>query len=82
MLASDLARNITDFRGLTLLQINERVSPLVAAGWLTPADLTPVCRSWTVAPQVHSQLAERTKIEDDRKQAIAELMGSPRQGHR
>jgi hypothetical protein len=80
VLASDLTRNIADFRGLTLMQTNERVSPLVAAGWLLPADGTPVCRSWTVSPQVHVQLAERAKIENERKQAIAKLMGSSRKG--
>lgn len=73
ILASDLTRNITDCRGLTLLEVNERVSPLVAGGWLLPADTTPVCRSWTVAPQVHIQLAERAKAEAERK---AKMMAS------
>jgi hypothetical protein len=82
ILASDLARNIADFRGLTLMQINERVSPLVASGWLLPADPTPVCRAWTVSAQVHTQLAERAKTEEARKQVIADLMGSPRRGCR
>jgi Protein of unknown function (DUF3987) len=78
VLASDLATNVRDFRGLTLVEVNERVSPLVAGGWLQPIDMTPVCRSWTVAPQVHVQLAERAKLEETRKAALADLMGSPR----
>jgi hypothetical protein len=75
---SDLTTNVADFRGLTLIEVNERVSPLVAAGWLHPADNSPVCRSWTVNPQVHIQLAERAKSEERRKTALAKLMGSPR----
>jgi hypothetical protein len=78
IVASDLTTNVADFRGLTLLQVNERVSPLIAGGWLRPADNTPVCRSWQVLPQVHTQLAERAKTEEARKTALAALMGSPR----
>jgi Protein of unknown function (DUF3987) len=75
---SDLTTNVADCRGLTLIEINERVSPLVAAGWLTPADNSPACRSWTVSPQVYAQLAERAKTEEARKAALAALMGSRR----
>jgi len=74
LLASDLTRNVRELRGLTLFEINQRVSPLVAAGWLQPADTTPVCRSWTVTPQVHLQLAERSKIEAARKARIRALI--------
>jgi hypothetical protein len=75
ILASDLTTAIRDFRGLTLLEVNERVSPLVAAGWLLPADNTPVCRSWRVNPVVHAQLAERAKTEAERRAKVACLMG-------
>jgi hypothetical protein len=78
IVASDLTRNIADLRGLTLLELNDRVSPLVAGGWLTPADRTPACRSWTVTAQVRDQFVERTRQEEARKAAVAELMGSPR----
>jgi hypothetical protein len=78
ILASDLTANIADFRGLTLIEVNQRISPLVAAGWLSPADKTPVCRVWDVAPEVHRQLAERAKSEEARKGRLAELMRSRR----
>lgn len=78
ILARDLMRNVADFRGLTLMQVNERVSPLVAAGWLTPEDLTPVCHAWTVTPQVHAQFAERAQSEEARKAEVASLMRSRR----
>jgi hypothetical protein len=78
IVASDLTTNIADFRGLTLRDVNDRVSPLVAFGWLQPADNSPTCRSWTVTPKVHIQLAERAQTEEARKAALAHLMGSPR----
>jgi hypothetical protein len=80
VLASDLTTNIADCRGLALPQIQERVSPLVAGGWLEPETLAPSCHAWKVAPQVHTQLAERAKTEEARKATLAALMNSPRHG--
>jgi hypothetical protein len=75
---SDLTRNVAALRGLTLFDVNQRVSPLIAGGWLFPEDKTPVCRAWQVAPQVRLQLAERARMEDARKTELARMMGSPR----
>jgi len=81
LVASDLTTNIADCRGLTLREIQERVSPLVAGGWLSPDDdRNPLCRTWTVTPRVHAQLAERAKGEEARKAALAALINSPRHG--
>ena len=77
IVVSDLTTNIADFRGLTLMQVSERVSPLIAAGWLQPDDRSPLCRVWVVSPQVHVQLAERAKQEEARKALLRSLMGSP-----
>ena len=74
IVASDIPNNIRDFRGLTLREIQEQISPLVAAGWLTPENPTPACRSWKVTPQIHTQLAERAKAERKRKNTIADLI--------
>ena len=76
IVVSDLTTNIADFRGLTVMQVNERVSPLVAAGWLQPADRTPLCRAWMVSPQVYVQFAERAKQEQARKALLRSLMGN------
>jgi hypothetical protein len=70
ILASDLTTNVRDCRGLSLRDVHERLSPLVAAGWLEPESLNPLCRAWKVTPQVHSQFAERTRTEQARKAAI------------
>jgi hypothetical protein len=34
--ASDLTSNVADLRGLTVDEFNERLSPLIAGGWLDP----------------------------------------------
>jgi hypothetical protein len=54
------------------------VAPLVAAGWLKAADNTPVCKSWEVEPLVHLKLADRTRIEKERRAGLAKLMGAAR----
>jgi hypothetical protein len=79
LVSSDITKNVADCRGLSLREIQERVSPLVAAGWLNPVEeRNPLCRAWTVTPQVHAQLAERAKTEKARKTALAALIkGQP-----
>lgn len=78
--ASDLTSNVADFRGLTLREVNERLSPLVAAGWLLPANegLALMNRSWTVNPRVHAEFTLRAELEEDAKAKLAELMNSRR----
>jgi len=76
IVASDLATNIADCRGLELTEVNKRVSPLVAGGWLIPEDKTQYCRAWKVEPQVHVQMAERAQEEEKRKAALAQLLRS------
>jgi len=73
--ARDLTRSVGHCRGLDLMELNKHVAALVAAGWLRPADNTPVCKSWDIDQQVHAQLAERAKDEARRKAALAKLMG-------
>ncbi len=74
---SDLTTNVRDCRGLGIWDINQRVSPLVAGGWLTP-DQQPIARWWTVNPQIRGQFAARANEEERRKAAVAALMNSPR----
>jgi hypothetical protein len=75
---SDLTSNISDFRGLTVVEVNERVSPLIAAGWLKPAEPGNWCRVWNVDPQVFQQFNARIAEEEQHKRIVAQLMHSPR----
>jgi hypothetical protein len=80
LIASDVTSNVAEFRGLSLCEVNERLAPFVAAGWLEPQEHTPINRAWTVSPAVFTQFQERTEAEAVRKVALAELMGAPRRG--
>jgi hypothetical protein len=72
--AADLTSNVRDLRGMPLATLNEQVSPLVAGGWLDPADKTPVCRAWTINPAVRLRFASRRQIEAARKATILTML--------
>jgi hypothetical protein len=76
--ARDLIRNVRCLRGVGVLDLHTLGSPLVAAGWLDPAQPGPLNRTWTVSPVVASQFEEQRKTEEERKTLAAQLMGSPR----
>jgi hypothetical protein len=76
--ARDLTRNVRFLRGMSIVELNDHVSPLVPAGWLDPSERGPINRSWTVNPAVAAQFEQQRKIEDERKEIVARLMGSPR----
>jgi hypothetical protein len=78
IMPSDLTSNVADMRGLGLWDVNQRLSPLVAGGWLAPCERGPVCKAWMVNPAVHEFFRGRARAEKDRKVAVAELMNSPR----
>ena len=74
----DLTHNVRDLRGASPRDIQLRVGPLVAGGWLEPEVPGPECRAWKVTPAVALQLSHRRRVEEARKAKAAELMGSPR----
>ena len=78
LVASDLTSNIASFRGLSVEDVNERVSPLIAGGWLQPMEKGNWCRAWTVKPEVFVEFAARLQEEERRKQELADLFNSPR----
>jgi hypothetical protein len=71
---SDLTTNVADMRGLGLGDVNQRVSPLVAGGWLTANEPGPWAKSWTVTPAVHEYFEERAQEEKRRKAELAQLI--------
>jgi hypothetical protein len=72
---TDLTSSVRDLRGLTVLEVNKRVSPLVAGGWLEPAEPGPMCRCWAVAPTVKTLFEEQRQRQERTKAAIREIMG-------
>jgi Protein of unknown function (DUF3987) len=76
--ARDLIRNVGCLRGSSVLDLQIQLSPLVAGGWLEPAERGPLNRTWTINPVVTSQFERQRQIEEERKTFAAELMKSPR----
>jgi hypothetical protein len=74
----DFIRNVGCLRGLSVIDLHTQVSPLVAGGWLQPAEPGPLNRSWTVTPAVAAQFERQRIAENERKNLVAELIGSPR----
>jgi hypothetical protein len=82
IVASDLTSNVADLRGLTVEELNERLSPLLAGGWLDPVEpkLFRANRAWNVRPEVFTALEQRARQEAARKAALGKLMGASRKG--
>jgi hypothetical protein len=76
--ARDLIRNVSCLRGMSVMDLHTQVSPLIAAGWLEPAEAGPLNRTWNVNPIVPAQFERQRQIEEERKKLAAELMRSPR----
>ncbi|MCC2653337.1 MAG: hypothetical protein K0Q60_3503 [Microvirga sp.] len=76
--ARDLTHNVRDMRGVGLRDVQLRVSPLVASGWITPVATGPENRAWDVSPAVARQFKARAEEEERRKTILAKLMASPR----
>jgi hypothetical protein len=74
----DLIRNVASLKGLSLDELNKRLSPLVAGGWLRPEAPGQQNGAWAVAEAVFTQLETRARSEEERKARLAELIGSPR----
>jgi hypothetical protein len=77
IVASDLTSNIADLRGLSLYNLNERMDPLVAVGWLNRGAHGPTNNVWNVNQHLAPQFAERARSEQARKAKLALLMRPP-----
>jgi hypothetical protein len=77
-----LTNKVWDCRGLAVDKLNERLSPLVAGGWLIEMDKDKrLCRNWRInRAAIDHQFTERMRIEEERKQSLAQLMRSGRRG--
>jgi hypothetical protein len=74
----DFIQQVRCLRGVSVWDLNEHLSPLVAAGWLEPTVQGPLNREWTACSTVAVQFERQRQIEEERKACIAALMGSPR----
>jgi hypothetical protein len=63
-------------------ELNERLSPLLAGGWLDPVEpkLFRANRAWNVRPEVFTALEQRARQEAARKAALGKLIRASRKG--
>jgi hypothetical protein len=81
IVASDLTSNVWDMRGLTLKEVNDRMSPLEAGGWVEPESRVSFSnKAWRVSPAVAVKFAARQKTEAERKATVAEMIAQNADG--
>jgi hypothetical protein len=75
-----LTHNVRDLKGKSVREVQQRVSPLEAGGWLEPVARGPDNRAWTVSPAVAKQFEARCCEEEARKAVLARLLRLRRKG--
>jgi hypothetical protein len=74
IISSDLTRNVRPCRNRSLADVQKRLSPLIAGGWLAPELPHGGNKAWTVNPTVHVAYAERARTEAARRDAARRLI--------
>ena len=78
--ASDFTTNVRSMRGLGLWDVAQRVSPLVAGGWLTEDQDAAPAKAWTIISGVREHLSARRDRELDRKAEALQAIQTLRMG--
>lgn len=68
--ASDFTNGVHAMRGLGVWDVAQKLSPLVAGGWLTEDDTGKSVRSWVVVNGLRDAMAKRREAELERKSEI------------
>lgn len=72
--ASDFTSGVRAMRGLGSWDVAQKVSPLVAGGWLTEETETVPAKAWSIVPGLRERLAERRATELQRRaEALAAM---------
>lgn len=78
--ASDFTTGVHSLRGLGVWDVAQKLSPLVAGGWLNEDDSSKSTRAWVVVPQLREKLATRRKLEIERKAEVLATIKTMRKG--
>jgi hypothetical protein len=71
---SDFTSNVKPLRGLSVWDVGQKVSPLVAGGWLVEEDPTAPAKAWRVVFGLRERLAERRATELVSKEATLQRL--------
>ncbi|MGA0601771.1 DUF3987 domain-containing protein [Caulobacter sp. KR2-114] len=80
LVPSDFTTNVRSMRGCSVQEVAQRVSPLVAGGWLAEATNTVPVRAWCVVPGLRDALQARRAAESERKAAALRALRSVQEG--
>lgn len=78
--ASDFTNGVHAMRGLTTWEVGQKVSPLVAGGWLVEDDSGKATRAWNVVQGLREALAQRREDELKRKSEIVSELQKLKKG--
>ena len=76
---SDFTSGVWSLRGIGLWNLGQKLSPLVAGGWLSEDVIGGAIKSWSVTPGLRQALADRRSQEAERKRAVLQTLRSLRQ---
>lgn len=78
--ASDFTNGVHAMRGLGVWDVTQKLSPLVAGGWLLEEDNGKSTRSWTIVSGLREALAKRREEELKRKKEIVSELQKLKRG--
>lgn len=78
--ASDFTNGVHAMRGLTTWEVGQKVSPLVAGGWLVEDDSGKTTRAWNVVSGLREALSKRREEELRRKTEIVQELQKLKKG--
>jgi len=78
--ASDFTNGVHAMRGMTTWDVGQKVSPLVAGGWLTEDDSGKNTRAWNIVSGLREALSKRREEEMKRKTEIISELNKLKRG--
>ena len=77
---SDFTSGVHSLRGMGVWEVSQKLSPLVAGGWLIEDETSKSARSWTIVTGLREALSERRKEEAERKEEVISKLSALKQG--
>jgi Protein of unknown function (DUF3987)/Bifunctional DNA primase/polymerase, N-terminal len=77
---SDFTSGVHSLRGMGVWDVTQKLSPLVAGGWLVEDETSKTVRSWGIVEGLREALSERRKEESKRKEEVISQLNALKRG--
>lgn len=77
---SDFTSGVHSLRGMGVWDVAQKLSPLVAGGWLIEDEASKSTRAWTIVTGLREALSERRNEEAERKEEVISKLSALQQG--